>query len=91
MITARDYERNPVIEKVVEKNEEVRCAVRKNACTIRQYAGRELTETELGYITVHICAAIERKRIRKSLFMILWSSVNYGLFIALEPWLGLST
>lgn len=66
-----DYERNPVIEKVVEENEEVRRAVRKNARIIQQYAGREFTETELGYITVHVCAAIERKKNKEIAFHVI--------------------
>ena len=66
-----DYERNPVIEKVVEENEEVRHAVRKNAHIIQQYAGRDLTETELGYITVHVCAAMERKKNKEIAFHVI--------------------
>lgn len=66
-----DYERNPVIEKVVEENQEVRRAVWKNAFMIRQYAGRELTDSELGYITVHVCAAIERKKNKEIAFHII--------------------
>lgn len=70
-IGSTDYERNPVIEKVAEENEEVRRAVRKNARIIQQYAGREFTETELGYITVHVCAAIERKKNKEIAFHVI--------------------
>lgn len=66
-----DYERNPVIEKVAEENQEVGRAVRKNASMIQQYAGRELTEMELGYITVHVCAAIERKKNKGTAFRVI--------------------
>lgn len=66
-----DFERNPVIEKVAEENQDVRRAVRKHASIIRQHAGRELTETELGYITVHVCAAIERKKNKEIAFHVI--------------------
>lgn len=66
-----DYERNPVIEKVVEENQEIRRAVKKNAPIIQQHAGRELTEMELGYITVHVCAAIERKKNKEIAFHVI--------------------
>ncbi len=66
-----DCERNPVIEKVAEENQEIRCAVRKNASVIQQHAGRELTEMELGYITVHVCAAIERKKNKGTVFRVI--------------------
>ncbi len=66
-----DYERNPVIEKVVEENQEIRRAVKKNVPIIQQHAGRELTETEIGYITVHVCAAIERKKNKEIAFHVI--------------------
>lgn len=66
-----DYERNPVIEKVAEENMEIKRAVKKHAFIIRQHAGRELTETELGYITVHVCAAVERKKNKEISFHVI--------------------
>lgn len=66
-----DHESNPVIEKVVEENPEVRQAVKKNLPIIQQYAVREITEIELGYITVHVCAAIERKKNKEIAFHVI--------------------
>lgn len=66
-----DCEANPVIEKVAEENQDVRQAVRKNASIIEQQAGRALTEPELGYIIVHVCAAIERKKNKEIAFHVI--------------------
>lgn len=66
-----NYEQNPVIENVAEENPEVRRAVRKKSSIIQQHAGRELTEVEIEYITVHVCAAIERKKNNEIAFRVI--------------------
>lgn len=68
---AADQERNPVIEKVAEENPETGQAVKKTVSIIRQYAGRELSDIELGYITVHVCAAVERKKNKEISFHVI--------------------
>lgn len=55
-------DKNPVINSVMEENPGILAALRKNLFIIENYAGRQLTETETGYILVHLCAAIERKK-----------------------------
>ena len=65
-----EYEKNPVIEKVVEENKEVRQAVEHQKMVIEQYAGREMGKTELDYLTVHVCAAIERKKNKETSFQV---------------------
>lgn len=55
-------ERNPVIDTVAEENQEVSFIVKRNIRILSQCAGRTITDAELGYIIVHVCAAIERKK-----------------------------
>ncbi len=57
-----DFAKNTVIEHVIKENEDVMAAVEKNLFVLQQYAGRLLTRTEVEYIAVHVCAAIERKK-----------------------------
>lgn len=66
-----DYEKNAVIESVLNENIEVMEAVQKKASIIAQYAGRNLSQIEIGYITVHVCAAIERKRNKEDSFHVI--------------------
>lgn len=66
-----DYEKNPVIEKVLEENAEIMQTVSKKISVIREYAGREITVDEIGYITVHVCAAIERKKNKEISFHVI--------------------
>lgn len=66
-----DYEKNPVIEKVLEENAEIMQAVSKKISVIREYAGRDITGDEVGYITVHVCAAIERKKNKEISFHVI--------------------
>lgn len=65
------HEADTVIEKVAEENPAIGQAVRHTIPMLRQYAGRELTEMELGYITVHVCAAIERKKNKEVSFHVI--------------------
>lgn len=57
-----DLEQNSVIQKLVQENESVKYVVEKHRDILEEYAKRLLTETEIGYITIHVCAAIERKK-----------------------------
>lgn len=64
-------DRNPVIDSVVEENPRILEAVQKNLPMIETYAGRQLTEAETGYIVVHLCAAIERKKNQEISFRVI--------------------
>lgn len=66
-----DYEKNHVIEKVLEENAEIMQAVSKKVSVIREYAGRDITADEIGYITIHVCAAIERKKNKEISFHVI--------------------
>lgn len=64
-------DRNPVIDSIVEENPRILEAVQKNLPMIENYAGRKLTEAETGYIVVHLCAAIERKKNQEISFRVI--------------------
>ncbi|MDO4554812.1 MAG: PTS sugar transporter subunit IIA [Lachnospiraceae bacterium] len=65
------YPENPLIEEVLEENPEVLEAVKKETTLICQYAGRDVTEMELFYIAVHVCAALERKKNKEIAFHVI--------------------
>lgn len=62
---------NSVIDSVVEENPRLLEAVQKNLSMLESYAGRKLTEAETGYIVVHLCAAIERKKNQEISFRVI--------------------
>ena len=62
------YQENPIITEVLEENPEVFEAVKKKLPVILRYMPRDMTEIEAGYIAVHICAALERKKNREIAF-----------------------
>lgn len=64
-------EKNPVIENVVEENPEIYKAVKANLSMLEDYAGRALTDAETGYIVVHVCAAVERKKNQEISFRVI--------------------
>ncbi|MBU3875382.1 BglG family transcription antiterminator [Faecalicatena sp. AGMB00832] len=65
------YPENPVIDEVLEENHEIVAAVHKMIYIIRQYVNREIQEIEIGYIAVHVCAAIERKKNKEVAFHVI--------------------
>lgn len=70
-VSPQSYPPNSVIDEVIENNPKIVKAVEKKLDIIRQYAGREITEQEVGYIAVHICAAIERKKNKEIAFHVI--------------------
>lgn len=65
------YPDNAVIKEVLEDNKEIRNVVENNLDMLRRYVGREITEAEVDYITVHVCAAVERKKNREISFRVI--------------------
>lgn len=65
------YPDNPIIEEVLKENREVAEAVRKKLPILQQYTGQPIEEIELGYITVHVCAALERKKNKEIAFHVI--------------------
>ncbi len=63
-----NYPDTPVIHEVIEDNSDVLEAVRSCDAIISTFAGRELTELEIDYIVLHVCAALERKKNKEIAF-----------------------
>ncbi|WP_077613061.1 BglG family transcription antiterminator [Clostridium sp. Marseille-P2415] len=53
---------NNTFRDIVQNNRDVLAAVKKHVRLFLPYIKREIEEIELAYITIHICAAIERKK-----------------------------
>lgn len=62
------YPMTPVIEEVLEDHPEVRAAADEAIPILEQYMTRKLQEIEIGYICLHICAALEKKKNREVAF-----------------------
>ena len=57
-----DLQSNEFLDEVVIKNPDIVLAVKKHIDIIEKYAERTISEIEITYITIHICAAMERKK-----------------------------
>ena len=65
---APDYPESTILDEVLDANQDVVEAVNQNLYIIKQYAQREIMPIEIGYIAVHICAALERKKNKEVAF-----------------------
>lgn len=57
-----DFEINSTIQEVLEKYPETFVAAKNNREILETYINRKLSEAEIAYIVVHICAAIQRNK-----------------------------
>lgn len=57
-----DLQSNSFLDEVVIKNPDIVLAVKKHIEIIEKYVERKITDVEITYITIHICAAMERKK-----------------------------
>jgi transcriptional antiterminator/mannitol/fructose-specific phosphotransferase system IIA component (Ntr-type) len=57
-----EYTDNDLIKEVLETYKDVLEVVTNNILILEQFSGRKIREIELGYITIHVCAALERKK-----------------------------
>lgn len=62
---------NPIIEELLKENQQVEEAVLDAFPLLCEYAGREIPRTEAGYIAVHFCAAIERRKNKEISFHVI--------------------
>lgn len=62
------YPLNAVISEVLEEHPEVHAATLEAVPVLQQYMIRKLQEIEIGYICLHICAALEKKKNREVAF-----------------------
>ena len=49
-----------VVDEVIQRYPKVQEAVKRNVYVLEEYIGRKLSEEEIAYIVIHVCAAIER-------------------------------
>lgn len=68
---APSYPQSEIIDELLKENVEVVDAVNNNLNIIKQYAIRDLTPIETGYIAIHICAALERKKNKEVAFHVI--------------------
>ena len=66
-----DEEINPVVEALAKEHPRVMDAVERAGGVICRYAGRPLGRAELGYLAVHVCAALERRKNRETTFRVI--------------------
>ena len=66
-----EEEENPVVRELLEENPSVCDAVKKELSVLEQSMERILGETEAGYVAVHVCAALERKKNREISFHVI--------------------
>lgn len=53
---------NSVVDEILQRYPEVKQTTERNVYVFEEYVGRKLSEEEIAYIVVHICAAIERNK-----------------------------
>ena len=58
------YPGTDMVYQIMETNQSIVNAVRACDSMVCAHAGRDLTDIEVGYIVMHVCAAIERKKSR---------------------------
>lgn len=68
---ASAFPETAVIQQVLEDNPEVVSAVNNSLYTITNHLNRELRQIEIGYLVVHVCAAIERKKNKEVAFHVI--------------------
>ncbi|MGI6499452.1 MAG: BglG family transcription antiterminator [Anaerostipes sp.] len=68
---AMDYQEVDVINEVLENNQDVLESVINQMYVIYQYTDRELSDIEIKYIAIHVCAAIERKKNKEVAFRVI--------------------
>lgn len=74
-----EYPDTPLVREVVQQNKPIVDAVRACDDIVRSHIHRELTDLEIGYIALHVCAAIERKKEQNpDLRIILASNAGVG-------------
>ena len=65
------YPDNSVLEEVLEDSQEVLEAVKGKLPIISRHVEREISEVEIQYVAIHVCAAIERKKNKEIAFHVI--------------------
>lgn len=64
-------QRDDFLKQYVEKNPKVLGVVLKHLDLLSNFMGREISEIEIDYIVIHICAALERRKKKEVEFRVL--------------------
>ena len=65
------YPDQAVMDEVLEENQEIVEAIRRKITIIENHVSRKLTEMEIIYIAIHVCAATERKKNKEIAFHVI--------------------
>lgn len=65
------YPDQAVMDEVLEENQEIVQVIRHKIPIIENHISRKLTEMEIIYIAIHVCAAIERKKNKEIAFHVI--------------------
>lgn len=68
---AVNYPESEMIAEILEEHEDVQEVVNRHLSLIANHINRSMTKTEIDYIAVHICAALERKRNNEQAFHVI--------------------
>lgn len=68
MMTLQD---NELLREVVKKNPDIVHAVQRHIAPLEEFVQRRITKDEIAYITIHVCAAMERHHYQGAQFMVL--------------------
>ncbi len=60
--SSANFPSNEALEEIIEENKTVQEAVISSIPLLEQYGKRCLSNNEIMYITIHVCAALERKK-----------------------------
>lgn len=69
--TSESFPENSSVNEILEEHPEVMESVKNSISILEQYHIRAVSETEIGYIAIHICAALERKKNREIAFHVI--------------------
>ena len=62
---------NTTEDEVLEERKDVVHAVGKVSSTLNRYTGRTFTDSDIAYIAVHVCAALERRKNKEVAFHVI--------------------
>lgn len=68
---AVNYPESEMIAEILEEHADVKTVVQQHLSLIASHIDREMTRTEIDYIAVHVCAALERKRNKEQAFHVI--------------------
>lgn len=66
-----DYQEADIVNEILEDNQDVLEVVMNQMSIIYKFTERKLTDIEIKYIAIHVCAAIERKRNKEVSFRVI--------------------